>query len=149
MVECVPSNQEAVNVDINDALTEKMTEVTQAANVISEERKSFAELKSFVNPPVLVYKLLGALHAFKLNIPAKNVNWADTKKGPIFKRQFSLDDLDLNNLTANQLQAMQVIKEFDEGKVRSTSQAASYVQNYFFQVNGYLELMDKVNNERE
>ena len=49
MVEAIPEQQ-----NINDALTEKLTEITNAANVISQERSSFTELKALNNPPKLV-----------------------------------------------------------------------------------------------
>ena len=50
MVEAVPEQHQ----NIDDALTEKMTEITNAANVISQERNSFTELKALTNPPKMV-----------------------------------------------------------------------------------------------
>ena len=88
MAQAVPGEEiKAAHNDccVDDALTEKLTSVTNAANVISSMRKDFTELKSFANPPIVVKEILAGLHAFKENKPVKNVSWADIKKGPIFK----------------------------------------------------------------
>ena len=56
MVQAVPAEEiKVAHGGCNDdALTEKLTSVTEAANRISAEKKSFTELKSFANPPKLV-----------------------------------------------------------------------------------------------
>ena len=103
MVQAVPAEEAKVAQGgcNDDALTEKLTSVTEAANKILSEKKSFTELKSFANPPKLVQTIIVGLHAFKCDMPIKNVDWLAVKRGPIFKSNFSLNDLDLSNLTAN------------------------------------------------
>ena len=68
MVEANPCEEDKCQ-DVNDALTEKLTEVTNAANEISNSQKAFSEVKSFANPPKMVCKVICALHAFKADLP--------------------------------------------------------------------------------
>ena len=104
-------------------------------------------LKSLNNPPPLAGEFLKGLHAFKCDTPAKIIEWPDVRRGPIFKRSFNLADLDMDDLTANQVKALSVLQSYSNESVRKNSEAAGYVHAYFNEVQGYLDLKASINNE--
>ena len=77
----------------------------------------------------------------------KNLEWSKVQKGPIFNRSFSLADLDMNNLTANQEKALSVLQNHSHEDVKAKYWAAGYVRAYFTEVQGYLDLKASINNE--
>ena len=80
-------------------------------------------------------------------MPIKNIDWLMVKKGPIFKSNFHLNDLDMSNLTANQRKALTVLQSCTLEQAKNTSVAIAYVHEYFNEVQGFLDLKASINTE--
>ena len=124
---------------VNDALMEKMTSITERAGCIQQSRKEFIEIKSFNNPPVAVKDVVVNLHAYITDQPAKKIDWAIARKGPIFKPQMSLaEHLNIDNLSENQKRA--VMAGAMPKSIKNVSSAAESVRLFFVEVKEFIDM---------
>ena len=82
---------------------------------------------------------MSALHALKTDENFDRVNWEVAKSGPIFSMQPDLANLDIDNLSQNQLQAVRAAVAIMQDQ-RPTSMAIERTRQLFIQINRYLEL---------
>ena len=131
------------NVDV-DALTEKMSSITERADCIQNSRKDFIEIKSFNNPPLAVRDIVINLHAYITDQPAKKIDWAAARKGIVFKPQMSLaEHLNIDNLSENQRRA--VMAGALPESIACKSVAAESVRLFFLEVKEYMDMKRQIN----
>ena len=78
-----------------------------------------------------------AIHALKCDLPFDQVHWEDVKYGPIF-RDPTFTNLDIDNLTENQLEAVRIAVSVQEGDWYSLN--AERARNICVHISRYLEL---------
>ena len=131
-------------------LSQQHDEVLYAAAILSSKYKEFSELKSLNNPPADVRIMMGIFNAIRFNERHERQDWKSIKSLlNSSTRQFNFADLDIDNLSQNQLQAIQLAATAPNLTAENLAKKSStlpHIQLLCLQIYRYLQLKERLSN---
>ena len=136
---------ETVTTDFS--LEKQFNEMLSAASKLLEHRRDFQELMALRLPLNLLLEVLQHFIAFLTDVPSANVTWNDILKVVLQIQVMSelLSKIDLENLSQNQMEALQMAASMES--IMRVSLAGEVVRKFMFEVYTYLELKKRTQGQ--